>query len=292
MAWKARIEFIHYQQPTYGAGRGMDDPVALFSSQTLGGAGAAHVRSAAAPVFGDFTLGHARVTVLAGAALVGWGNVPSASEAQGLRLVAGDRVTVAVNTGWTIDLVESADAEMGAPVSAGEAHLGQVGGESAVAVANFTRQANTTPYASGQIVAPAGSPTGSVTPLVLTCSRKPGGTGLVRRVRVASSNIAGVGASLRVHLFRQAPTVTVGDGGSFAGAVGGVAAIHLGWSDVTLDRPFSDGVRGVGAPDTGSEIVFDAVAGSTSLYALVEARGAYTPQSGETLTVALELLRD
>lgn len=292
MAWKARVEFIHYQQPIYGAGRGMDDPVALFASQTLAGAGSTHARSAAAPVFGDYTLGHARITVLAGAALVGWGDTPAAAESQGLRLVAGDRVTVAVNTGWTVDFVESADAEMGAPVSAGEAHLGQVGGESAVAVATLVRQANATPYASGQIVAPAGSPAGSTTPLVLACARRPGGTGLVRRVRVASTNAAGSGAALRVHLFRQAPTVTAGDGGAFSGAVGGVAAIHLGWADVTLDRTFSDGVRGIGTPDTGSEIVFDAVAGSTSLYALLEARSAYTPQSGETLTIALELLRD
>ena len=39
-------------------------------------------------------------------------------------------------------------------------------------------------------------------------------------------------------------------------------------------------------------LTFDATAGSTSLYALLEARAAYVPTSAETFTLALEIDQD
>lgn len=282
MAWKVRIDTLR----TDPSGR----HAAFLSSQTLSGSGSTPVTSTVSTGFGaadGVALdGAARVTVLAGAVIATWTGVSPVSDGDGLRLEVGAGADLPFPAGARLAFIEAADAP-----TPREQHLGEVGGSSGVALATFTRPANTTAYAIGQLVANS-TTAGSMAPLALACARKAGGTGLVRRVRVSSSNPATVGASLRVHLFKTPPTSTVGDGGAFAGAVNGVTAVHLGACDVVLDRGFSDGAKGIGAPGVGSDILFDTAAGSANLYALIEARSAYTPLSGETLTVAAEVLRD
>ena len=282
MSWKLRIDALRL-----GAG---GRPDAFVSSQTLSGAGASAVTSSAAPDFGVdggvARSGIARVSVLSGAVIASWSDSAPASDDAGVRIEAGAGVDLPYGQGSHLSFIEAADAPI-----AREAHLGEVGGASAVAAASFTRPGNTTAYATGALIANS-TTAASVTALALTCARKAGGTGLIRRARVSTSNAAAMNASLRVHLFKTAPTPTVGDGGAFSGAVNGVAAIHLGSLDLVLDRAFTDGAKGIGAPSTGSEIVFDAAAGSTALYALIEARSAYTPVASETITLALEVLRD
>ncbi len=282
MSWKLRIDALRL-----GAG---GRPDAFVASQTLTGSGAAAVTSAAAPDFGlDSGVarsGVARVSVLSGAVIAAWSDAAPSADDAGVRIEAGASVDLPYGAGSHLSFIEAADAPI-----AREAHLGEVGGASAVVAAGFTRPANTTAYAVGTLVANS-TTAASVTALTLACARKAGGTGLIRRARLSSSSPAAVNANFRVHLFKTAPTPTVGDGGAFAGNVNGVAAIHLGMLDVTLDRAFSDGAKGIGTPSIGSEIVFDAGAGSASLYALVEARSAYTPGAGEVFTLALEVLRD
>ena len=186
-------------------------------------------------------------------------------------------------------------AALSAPVLAGgETHVGQVGGESAVATASVTRPADTTAYAVGDLVANSTN-AASVTPITLLAARVNGGTGLIRRIRLSTTHTGLAGTeTFRVHLFKSDPTassgVANGDNGAFS--VNGVAAIHLGYADVTLDRVFRDGSKGIATPAVGSDILFDAATGSRSIYALIEARTAYTPASGETFALALEVLRD
>jgi hypothetical protein len=132
---------------------------------------------------------------------------------------------------------------------------------------------------------------GSVTPLAFTVARQNGGTGAIRRARLSTNKTGLAGTeAFRLHLFKTSPTPVNGDNGAFS--VNGIAAIHIGIFDFTLDRVFSDGAKGIAAPAVGGEIIFDAAAGSQQVFGLIEARGAYTPASGETFTVALETLRD
>lgn len=168
------------------------------------------------------------------------------------------------------------------------------GGLTAVVTATFNRPADTTAYASGDLIANS-TTAGSVTPLSLAAARVNAGTGAIRRVRLSTTKTGLAGTEVfRVHLFKNDPSLSTGiangDNGAFS--VKGVAAIHLGIFDVTLDRVFSDGSKGVAAPIVGSEILFDAGAGTQNIYALIEARGAYTPASGETFVLALEVMRD
>lgn len=183
-----------------------------------------------------------------------------------------------------------ANAFGGDPLPAGEAHLGRVGGESAVAGASFSRPANTTAYSIGDLVADNVT-AGSVTPITIAAARINAGTGSIVRCRLSTNKTGLAGTEVfRVHLFKNAPTVANGDNGVFLPA--GIAAIHLGYFEITLESVFSDGAKGIAMPAVGSQIVFDAGAGTQNIFALIEARTTYTPASGETFTVALEVLRD
>lgn len=199
--------------------------------------------------------------------------------------------TGASQTVQTLPAVGSAAGTASLPVviASDQAPL-TAGGLTAVVTATFNRPANTTAYASGQLVANS-TTAGSVLPLALAVARVNAGTGAIRRVRLSTNKTGLAGTEVfRVHLFKSTPTVANGDNGAFS--VNGVAAIHLGIFDVTLDRVFSDGSKGVAAPIVGSEILFDAGAGTQNIFALIEARGAYTPANGETFVLALEVMRD
>lgn len=173
-------------------------------------------------------------------------------------------------------------------LGAGEAHVGQVGGTMANPSANFTRPANTTAYASGQLVANS-TTAGSVAAMQFSCSRIATGSFMLRRVKLSKSGTGITNALFRLHLFRAAPaTITNGDGGTFS--VSG-AADYIGAFDVSVDRTFTDGAAGVGVPVVGTDMSIKLASGSV-IYGLVEARGSYTPASGEVFTFTLDDLQD
>jgi hypothetical protein len=179
-------------------------------------------------------------------------------------------------------------------LAAGENHIGEVGGKAVRASASFSRPADTTAYSSGDLVAD-NTTAGSVTPMQFTVARVAGGSGMIRRMKLRSNRTSGVsagtvpsGGSFRVHLYMALPVPTNGDNGAWFSTQ---SAQYIGALDVTFDRAFSDGMVGSGVPITGSEINF-ALASGQILYGLLEARGAYTPVSGETFTVVLEVLQN
>src|SRR4051812_38133546 len=85
-------------------------------------------------------------------------------------------------------------------------------GKSAVVGASFTRPANTTPYTANNLIA-NNTAAGSVTPIPLPVARVNAGTGVVRRIRVSTSNTGLTGTEVvSVELFKLSPTVANGDG--------------------------------------------------------------------------------
>ena len=154
-----------------------------------------------------------------------------------------------------------------------------------VLVASFSRPADTTAYASGDLVANS-TTVGTVQPLTLTnAARVTDGSGRIERIRLYKSGAGLTGAAFRVHIFASVPVVTNGDNGAFATSTAG----YVGAFDVTMDRAFTDGAFGVALPVLGNSVQFKA--SGTMLYALIEARGAYAPASGETFTVRAEVVR-
>lgn len=152
-----------------------------------------------------------------------------------------------------------------------------------VAAAAFTRPADTTAYASGDLVANS-TTAGSVVPLsFLLVNAGSGGQSQIERARLLTSSTSVTNASFRLHLFETSPTSAVGDNAAFSCT----NASYCGAMDIVVAQAFSDGAAGVGVPNIGTRIVVEPTA--TTLYGLLEARAAYTPTSGGTFTVTLEL---
>lgn len=175
----------------------------------------------------------------------------------------------------------------GGSLSAGEAHIGEVSGSTAVILGNFTRPANTTAYASGQLVANS-TTAGSVVPVTLAVSRINDGPFTIPRIRLKKSNNSLTNAQFRVHLYRNSPTIANGDGATWSTT----ESEYLGSFDVTMDRSFTDLAKGIGIPNNGSAVIGVPASGTVNIFALIEARAAYTPVSGEVFTISAEVLRD
>ncbi len=144
-----------------------------------------------------------------------------------------------------------------------------------ISSASFTRPADITAYASGDQVANS-TTAGSV--VAMSFVHPPRNT-QIRRLRLRKSTTGVTNASFRVHLFNVAPTVSAGDNAAMVIATG--AAGYLGQVDIVMAQSFTDG--GVGLATTEINTF-----GVTTIYALLEARAAYTPGSAEVFTLAIE----
>lgn len=171
---------------------------------------------------------------------------------------------------------------------AGENHVGEVGGHTTIVGATFTTTATTTALTDGQLLA-NNATAGSVTPLDFSgVCRVNQGTGMIRRARVKIPDTGLAGKSLWLKLYRDSPTPTNGDHGTWLTT----ESNFIGQISVTLDQHFSDPYeKGLGAPSVGSEINFDCASASTHLYGLIVANGASaTLQGSKVLTAVLEVL--
>jgi hypothetical protein len=149
--------------------------------------------------------------------------------------------------------------------------------------ANFSRPANTTAYALGQLVANS-TTAGSVTPLSWTAARIAAGNFFLRRTRIQLSSKSVTNTAFRVHYYTASPTIANGDGAAWSTTVANLACD----TDVTVTDAGTDVSIGYGTPNNGAECNIALASGQT-LFGLVEARAAYAPASGETLTVIPEI---
>lgn len=164
-------------------------------------------------------------------------------------------------------------------------------GKTLIAGGNFSRPANTDPYAAGDLVANA-LLANAVGAIQITAARVNGGTGRILRASLAKSTGDLTNAQFRVHLYKNDPAaaagISFGDNGAWLTKQAG----YLGSFDITMESTFSDAAKGFGAPSVGAFISFETAAGSQLLYALVEARAPYAPASAESFTLALEIDQD
>ena len=149
-------------------------------------------------------------------------------------------------------------------------------------IVSFTRPADTTAYASGDLVANS-TTAGSVAAPVVRPAQEAGGSQLIRRVRLVKSTSGLTGAVFRVH-FYAAASLTFANGDNAAWSTNRAVG-YLGASDITMDRAFTDGALGIDVPLRGGEIVAPR---DLPLLAVVEARGAYTPGNAEVFTIDVE----
>lgn len=150
---------------------------------------------------------------------------------------------------------------------------------------SFTRPANTTAYASGDLVANS-TTAASVVPLSWGVGAV-GGAGIIRGLRLYTDNKTVTNGSFRVFLFTADPGVpTAGDNGALAVAS---AADYLDVVAVDLSSgALAGGTTGKGKRSAALAIPFR-LGINDKLYGLIDAQAAYTPASGETFRVTLEI---
>jgi len=145
----------------------------------------------------------------------------------------------------------------------------------------ITRPADTTAYASGDLVA-NNTTAGSVVPFKFDFSGRAASSTHASRAMLIKSSTSITNAAFRLHLFGSLPVVTNGDNGviaptalasyNYLGSLSGATAL------------------GGGSSGAGIQLVADAgdIWGLVSpLYGLLEARAAYTPANAETFYIVL-----
>lgn len=151
---------------------------------------------------------------------------------------------------------------------------------------SFSRPANTTAYADGDLVANSAT-AGSVVPLKFSLNGI-ARSGMIRRVRLHKTSNTTTAATFSVHLFDSEPTVANGDNGAFA-----VATNLDSWlGKVAIDMSTgaeAGGSANVTQVSSNVEIGLNKPAPGGLIYALIEVNGAYAPASSETFTVRLEI---
>jgi hypothetical protein len=175
---------------------------------------------------------------------------------------------------------------------------GSVTGFTAIVGASFARPADTNVYAIGDIIGDstvAATMNANVTAATagimrVHVARAADKTGMVRRLRLKTNDAAFLNMSVRVHLFKDRPTLLVGDNGVFA--ANATESNYLGYADITLGMSFSDYVKGISGPADGSEWNFDPSSGTDYIHALLECRSVVTPGSAKTWSLVAEVLQN
>lgn len=163
------------------------------------------------------------------------------------------------------------------------------------AAAAFARPADTTQYAAGDLVANS-TTAGSVVPVrLLAAARVPGYRGFLRRARIRKSTTSVTTADFRVHFFNEGPPVlTNGDNAAFVLTSLFSGGIYMGAIDVNFTTSpqgvvtIGTAIEAVGFPTSNQGHLPIYTNNSADLWALIEARSAYTPGSAETFLISAD----
>jgi len=147
---------------------------------------------------------------------------------------------------------------------------------------SFTRPANTTAYAAGDLIANS-TTAGSVVPLRFTVPIGNGRGLIIREVHIHKSGTTITNADFTVRFYGASPTVANGDNGAWSSDI----SEYIGTIDVGAMLGYTDGGHVVNP--VGPTLAPTHVTRSGTIYALLEANAAYTPESGEVFTVEIEL---
>ena len=168
------------------------------------------------------------------------------------------------------------------PVADGNNSL-TVDGKAYRSTATITRPANTTAYTAGDVV----GDTGGSAIVTLASAGPSGGFVLVQSVSLVFSDSvvpAGMGA-FRVHLYSVSPTA-IADNAAFD-LVSGERDAYMGFIDLPTPQDFGSTLY------TQTDYIGRLVklaAASSSVFAEIETRGAYTPVSASTVSLRINTL--
>jgi hypothetical protein len=158
-----------------------------------------------------------------------------------------------------------------------------VDGKAYRSVATITRPSNTTAYAAGDVV----GDTGGSAILSMTAIGPSGGFVLVQSVSlIFSDSVVPAGmAAFRIHMYSASPTA-IADNAAFD-LLSGDRNAYMGYID--LPAPLDLGSTIYTQTDYPGRLIKLAAA-STTLFAEIETRGAYTPVSASTVSLRINTL--
>ena len=168
------------------------------------------------------------------------------------------------------------------PVSDNSSSL-TVDGKAYRSVVTITRPSNTTAYTAGDVV---GDTTGSAI-ISLTSAGPSGGFVILQSVSLVFSDASvpsGMGA-FRLHLYSASPTA-IADNAAFD-LLSAERANYMGYVDIPTPQDFGSSLYA--QVDYPGRLIKLGTA-STTLFAELETRGAYTPASASTVQVRVNLL--
>ena len=181
------------------------------------------------------------------------------------------------------DLISPAGGDIGLKRRSDGSYASLVAGGSYRSTATITRPANTTAYTAGDVV----GDTGGSAIITLASAGPSGGFALVQSISLVFSDSvvpAGMGA-FRVHLYSVSPTA-IADNAAFD-LVSGERDTYMGFIDLPTPQDFGSTVY------TQTDYIGRLVklaAASSSLFAEIETRGAYTPVSASTVSLRINTL--
>jgi hypothetical protein len=166
----------------------------------------------------------------------------------------------------------------------------RVSGSSYRAVVSITRPSNTTAYAAGDVIgiADATTPANAGSAIHALASIGPAsGHVLIQSVEllIGNSSVPSGMGSFRLHFYTSSPTAVL-DNAAFDLASGEVAS-YAGFVDLPSPQDLGSTIYSQ-ADYTGRLIKL--ADGSTSLFAELETKGAYTPASGTLYTLRVKAL--
>lgn len=150
--------------------------------------------------------------------------------------------------------------------------------------AEFTRPADTIQYAVNDVI---GTSPASLIEFA-NCAGENGGSGWITRIKVQKNNSNITAAQMRLHLFHTAPD-PVADNAQYPLLYANKDK-RIGYIDLSLETEGTGGDSAWKAVFM-TNIPFVCAAGSKSLYGVLEAKGAYTPASGEKFYVEIAVDR-
>lgn len=181
------------------------------------------------------------------------------------------------------DLISPAGGDIGLQRRSDGSYASLVVGGAYRTTATITRPSNTTAYTAGDVV----GDTGGSAIISLTAAGPSAGFVIIQSISLVFSDSAvpsGMGA-FRLHLYSASPTA-IADNAPFD-LLSGDRATYMGFIDLPTPSDFGSALY-TQTDDPGRLIKLGAA--STTLFAELETRGAYTPVSASTVAIRVNLL--
>ena len=181
------------------------------------------------------------------------------------------------------DLISPAGGDIGLQRRSDGSYASLVAGGAYYTTATITRPSNATAYTAGDVV----GDTGGSAIISLTAAGPAAGFLLIQSISLVFSDStvpSGMGA-FRVHMYSASPTA-IADNAAFD-LVSGERANYMGFIDLPTPQDFGSSLY-TQTDYPGRLIKLGAA--STTLFAEIETRGAYTPVSASTVAIRMNLL--